>query len=167
MRTPSKLEVIDVDRYKREVGRIYLGDGFVNMEMVADGFAWRYVQYDRPGEFTRGRSRRPRARAGLVGRSESGAPVGMAARKGACAEGCSLRSLLRTGHAGLMLHAPSAPVATCPSAGALVSAILAAWMTLLAGVLRTPLAATSAILTDNTRRPQCFSCPTSSRVGNL
>jgi endonuclease YncB( thermonuclease family) len=47
-----RVEVIDVDRYKREVGRIYLGERFVNMEMVRDGFAWRYVQYDRTGEFT-------------------------------------------------------------------------------------------------------------------
>jgi len=47
-----RIEVIDVDRYHREVGRIYLGDRFINMEMVRDGFAWRYVQYDKPGEFT-------------------------------------------------------------------------------------------------------------------
>jgi endonuclease YncB( thermonuclease family) len=47
-----RVEVIDVDRYMREVGRIYLRERFVNMEMVRDGFAWRYVQYDKPGEFT-------------------------------------------------------------------------------------------------------------------
>ena len=29
-----RVEVIDVDRYRREVGRIYLGDRFINMEMV-------------------------------------------------------------------------------------------------------------------------------------
>jgi endonuclease YncB( thermonuclease family) len=46
------VEVVDIDRYHREVGRIYLGDRFINMEMVRDGFAWRYVQYDKPGEFT-------------------------------------------------------------------------------------------------------------------
>ena len=46
-----RIEVIDVDRYRREVGRIYLGDRFVNMQMVTDGFAWRYVTYDKPGEF--------------------------------------------------------------------------------------------------------------------
>jgi endonuclease YncB( thermonuclease family) len=46
-----RVEVIDIDRYKREVGRIFLGDQFVNMEMVRDGFAWRYVTYDKPGEF--------------------------------------------------------------------------------------------------------------------
>jgi micrococcal nuclease len=47
-----RVEVIDVDRYKREVGRIFLGERFVNIEMVRDGFAWRYTQYDKPGEFT-------------------------------------------------------------------------------------------------------------------
>jgi micrococcal nuclease len=48
------VEVIDVDRYRREVGRIYLGERFINAEMVRDGFAWRYVTYDKPGEFTAG-----------------------------------------------------------------------------------------------------------------
>jgi hypothetical protein len=38
-----RVEVIDVDRYHREVGRIYLGERFINMEMVQDGFPWRYV----------------------------------------------------------------------------------------------------------------------------
>jgi endonuclease YncB( thermonuclease family) len=38
-----RVEVIDRDRYSREVGRIFLGDRFINMEMVSDGFAWRYV----------------------------------------------------------------------------------------------------------------------------
>jgi len=49
---PVRIDVIDIDRYKREVGRIYLGERFINMEMVRDGFAWRYVTYDKPGEFT-------------------------------------------------------------------------------------------------------------------
>jgi endonuclease YncB( thermonuclease family) len=47
-----RIDVIDVDRYRREVGRIYLGERFINLEMVADGLAWRYVTYDKPGEFT-------------------------------------------------------------------------------------------------------------------
>jgi hypothetical protein len=42
------VEVIDVDRYHREVGRIYLGERFINLEMMQDGFAWRYPQYDKP-----------------------------------------------------------------------------------------------------------------------
>ena len=47
-----RIEVIDVDRYRREVGRIFLADRFINMEMVRDGFAWRYPQYDKASEFT-------------------------------------------------------------------------------------------------------------------
>jgi endonuclease YncB( thermonuclease family) len=47
-----RVEVIDVDRYKREVGRIFLSERFINMEMVRGGFAWRYIRYDKPGEFT-------------------------------------------------------------------------------------------------------------------
>jgi hypothetical protein len=55
-----------------------------------------------------------RAPAGTVGGSESGATLGNPARKAACGEDCSLRFLLRTGHAGLMLHAPSAPLLRAP-----------------------------------------------------
>ncbi|HEV3303786.1 MAG TPA: thermonuclease family protein [Planctomycetaceae bacterium] len=33
-------------------GASFLGERFVNMEMVRDGFAWRYVTYDKPGQFT-------------------------------------------------------------------------------------------------------------------
>jgi endonuclease YncB( thermonuclease family) len=51
LRENVRVEVIDADRYHREVGRIYLGDRFINLEMVRDGFAWRYVQYDKSGEF--------------------------------------------------------------------------------------------------------------------
>lgn len=47
-----RVEVVDVDRYRREVRRIYLGDRFINLEIVRDGFAWRYVRYDNAGEFT-------------------------------------------------------------------------------------------------------------------
>ncbi len=62
---PVRIEVIDVDRYHREVGRIYLGERFVNMEMVRDGFAWRYPQYDRPGEFTAAEADARATRRGL------------------------------------------------------------------------------------------------------
>jgi endonuclease YncB( thermonuclease family) len=72
-----RVEVIDVDRYRREVGRIYLGERFVNMEMVRDGFAWRYVTYDKPGVHRR-RGRRTRASARTVGRQGSCAAVGVA-----------------------------------------------------------------------------------------
>lgn len=59
------IEVIDIDRYKREVGRIYPGERFVNREMVLDGLVWRYVQYDKPGEFTSAESDAREHRRGL------------------------------------------------------------------------------------------------------
>jgi endonuclease YncB( thermonuclease family) len=46
-----RVEVTDIDRYGREVGRIYLGDRFINLEQVHDGYAWRYTTYDRHHEF--------------------------------------------------------------------------------------------------------------------
>ncbi len=64
-RQTVRVEVIDVDRYHREVGRIFLGDRFINMEMVVDGFAWRYVQYDKPGEFVAAEGEARQARRGL------------------------------------------------------------------------------------------------------
>jgi endonuclease YncB( thermonuclease family) len=64
-RQKVRIEVIDVDRYRREVGRIFLGDRFINMEMVRDGFAWRYVQYDKPGEFTNAEDEARARRRGL------------------------------------------------------------------------------------------------------
>ena len=33
------------DRYKRTIGDIYLGQRWVNLEMVQDGYAWHYKQY--------------------------------------------------------------------------------------------------------------------------
>ena len=47
-----RVEIVEADRYRRRVGRINLGDRFVNAEMVRDGFAWRYGHYDKPGKFT-------------------------------------------------------------------------------------------------------------------
>src|SRR5579863_8851310 len=46
-----RVDVVDIDRYGREVGRIYLQDRFINLEQVADGCAWRYVEFDRDREF--------------------------------------------------------------------------------------------------------------------
>ena len=36
---------VSTDRYKRLVGRVYLGDRYINAEMVADGAAWVYRKY--------------------------------------------------------------------------------------------------------------------------
>lgn len=42
-----KVEVMDIDLYKRSVGKVYIDDKYVNLEMVRAGMAWHYVQYAR------------------------------------------------------------------------------------------------------------------------
>ena len=39
------VEVVDVDRYDRLVGKIWLGDRDINRELVREGHAWVYRRY--------------------------------------------------------------------------------------------------------------------------
>ncbi len=43
-----KLEILDIDRYKRMVGMIWLNDRNVNMAMVRGGYAEAFVEYLKP-----------------------------------------------------------------------------------------------------------------------
>ncbi|BCS51765.1 thermonuclease family protein [Geobacter sp. SVR] len=44
-----RLDVMDIDRYKRTVGIVWVNGRNINREMVLEGFAWAYRQYlDRP-----------------------------------------------------------------------------------------------------------------------
>jgi endonuclease YncB( thermonuclease family) len=48
-RKTVKLDIMDIDQYKRSVGIVYLNGKNINQEMVAEGYAWAYRQYlDRP-----------------------------------------------------------------------------------------------------------------------
>lgn len=48
-RKAVKLDIMDIDKYKRSVGIIWLNGKNVNLEMVAEGYAWAYRKYlDRP-----------------------------------------------------------------------------------------------------------------------
>jgi endonuclease YncB( thermonuclease family) len=40
-----KVDVTDIDRYGRSIGKVYLDDKYINLEMVKAGMAWHYVQY--------------------------------------------------------------------------------------------------------------------------
>ena len=60
-----RVEVVDIDRYRREVGRIYLGGRFINLEQVRDGCAWRYTTYDRHHEFDAAEAEARERRRGL------------------------------------------------------------------------------------------------------
>lgn len=43
--------VINTDRYGRKVCRVFVGDLDVNAEMVKNGHAWYYADFDKKGEF--------------------------------------------------------------------------------------------------------------------
>ena len=45
------VEVVDRDRYGREVGKVHVGGRYVNAEMVRQGLAWRYFQFDKENDF--------------------------------------------------------------------------------------------------------------------
>ena len=47
-----EVQKVDKDRYGRVVANVNIGGVYVNRELVAKGLAWRYVQYDKKGEFT-------------------------------------------------------------------------------------------------------------------
>lgn len=59
------VDVQDVDRYKREVGKVYQDGKYVNLEMIKLGLAWWYQQYARNA--TDLRDAEATARAGKVG----------------------------------------------------------------------------------------------------
>jgi endonuclease YncB( thermonuclease family) len=60
-----RVEVVDVDRYGRQVGRIYLGGRFINLEQARDGYAWRYPEFDRRHEFDAAEAEAREHRRGL------------------------------------------------------------------------------------------------------
>jgi endonuclease YncB( thermonuclease family) len=50
-RQTVRVDITDTDRYGREVGRVYCAGRFINADLVRAGFAWRYTQFDKTGEF--------------------------------------------------------------------------------------------------------------------
>lgn len=44
-RQPVRLDVMDIDKYKRLVAVVWLSDRNINREMISDGAAWAYRKY--------------------------------------------------------------------------------------------------------------------------
>lgn len=67
-RKQVKLDVMDIDRYRRAVCIVWIDSRNINREMVAEGFAWAYKQYlDRPhaSEYIGAEETARRAKRGL------------------------------------------------------------------------------------------------------
>ena len=62
-----EVQQVDKDRYGRVVANVHVGGVHVNRDLVAKGLAWRYVQYDKKGEFTQVEQAAKTARKGLWG----------------------------------------------------------------------------------------------------
>jgi len=60
-----RLEVIDVDRYGRQVAHVWLGERHVNRELVREGHAWVYTQYLRDPTLREDEASARRDRLGL------------------------------------------------------------------------------------------------------
>ena len=43
-----RLEILDIDKHRRMVGIIWLGDRNINLEMIREGFAEAFVEYLKP-----------------------------------------------------------------------------------------------------------------------
>lgn len=72
-----RLDVMDIDRYGRTVGIVWLGNRNINREMVADGWAWSYRQYlDRAhaSEYIDAEEQARKARKGLWAQGNPSAP---------------------------------------------------------------------------------------------
>ena len=53
------------DRYGRIVGDVYLGDRWINLEMIREGFAWHYKQYSNDPELAKAEETAREGRFGL------------------------------------------------------------------------------------------------------
>ena len=43
-----KVDILDIDKYRRMVGMIYLDDRNINLEMIREGYAEAFVEYLKP-----------------------------------------------------------------------------------------------------------------------
>jgi endonuclease YncB( thermonuclease family) len=74
----AKVEVQAVDRYGHTVGKVYVGYVFVNREMVRQGAAWVYRQYNKDPGLLSVEAEAKAAKRGMgTTRSGADAPMGM------------------------------------------------------------------------------------------
>lgn len=60
-----RLEGTKKDRYGRVIGKIYLGDRYINEEMIAEGWAWHYTEYSKSPELEAAQQHAKKHKLGL------------------------------------------------------------------------------------------------------
>jgi micrococcal nuclease len=72
---PVKLEVMDTDRYGRTVAIVYTQNGTcINEELLKNGLAWHYKEYDDNADWTRLEQQARKAKVGLWSQRRPVAP---------------------------------------------------------------------------------------------
>jgi endonuclease YncB( thermonuclease family) len=60
-----RLEMIKKDRYGRSIGKVYLGNIYINLKMVEDGWAWHYKHYSKDKDLSYAEKKARKAKLGL------------------------------------------------------------------------------------------------------
>jgi endonuclease YncB( thermonuclease family) len=62
------------DRYGRTIGDVYLGDAWINLQMVSEGFAWHYKHYSKDKQLAAAETNARASRKGLWADPKSPVP---------------------------------------------------------------------------------------------
>lgn len=80
-----RVEWNEKDRYGRMLGKVLLGERWINRDMIEDGFAWHYKTYSTDAELTKAEDKARTAKVGLWAEKKPIAPweyrKGQAARR--------------------------------------------------------------------------------------
>jgi len=59
------IEIIDIDRYQRMIGNVFLKNRWINREMVQEGWAWHYKTYSKSSALAEAEKQARSAKRGL------------------------------------------------------------------------------------------------------
>lgn len=73
-RKQVRIEWVEKDRYGRTLGHVYVGDKWVNHELIKDGWAWHYKKYNSDPRLSLAERKAAESRSGLWAEAEPIAP---------------------------------------------------------------------------------------------
>ena len=69
-----KVKIMDIDRYGRTVGIVYVNDEDINLALLKAGFAWHYKQFDKSKEYAEAEANARVKKLGLFKQGNAIAP---------------------------------------------------------------------------------------------